>query len=173
MTIGLPSDEAVGVEADPDALRGIGLCRRLEAGSAHRERGTHRHEIGRVGQLAVGRVAGDHPHRHPGSGKGSAIVGDRPAPGVRLLDCRPQGTEARGLGRLRGRDLVALDRGDDALVPYPLEGVDDRDDGDDRSVERRRRIGDARDELWRNGGTRSVVDEHEGVVRQAGRAQRG
>ena len=141
--------------------------------AAVRQLRAHRDEVGGLGQLAVGRVARDDVDRHAGRREGAGVIGDRPSPGVRLLDRGAERAEARGLRRLRGHDLVALDRCDHPLAADALQGVDDRDDRHDGTAPPRGPPRhDGRDQLRRDRRAGRVVDEDERLVSVAGAGQR-
>ena len=157
--------EPMGVEADPPARPGGPGC---HAGRSRGELRAHRHEVGRVGELAVGGVARDHVDRHAGRGEGAGVIGDRAAPGVRLLDGGAQRPEPRRLRRLGGDDLLALDWCDHPLAAHPLQRVDHRNHRHDRAVHRARGVDNGLDQIGGHGRAGGVVDEDERVVGVAG-----
>ena len=159
-------DEPVSVEPDPPPAAGGRIGGR--AGRRGRQLRAHGDEVGGLGELAVGRVAGNDVDGHAGRGEGAGVIGDRASPGVRLLDRGAQRAEAGGLRRLGGHDLFALDRCDHPLAAHALQGVDDRDDRHDRTVHLAAGPYDCRDELRRDRRTGRVVNEDERLVVVAG-----
>ena len=134
------------------------------AGRRGRQLRAHRDEVGGLGELAVGRVAGNDVDGHACRREGAGVIGDRASPGVRLLDRGTERAEARGLRRLGGHDLVALDRCDHPLAADALQGVDDRDDRHDGTAPVAARLDDGRDQLRRDRRAGGVVDDDERVV---------
>ena len=138
MRIGASGDQPVGVEADPHPPAGCPAAGAADAGRASREepRSATR-SLGSV-SLQVGRVPGNDVNRHARGREGARVIGDRPAPGVSLLDGRPERAEPRRLRGLGAGDLVALDRADHPRVADSLQRVDHRDDRHDGAIDRGR-----------------------------------
>ena len=103
--------------------------------------------------------------RHARGSERARVIGDRPSPGVRLLDRGAKGAEARGLRCLRGRHFLTFDGRHDSAALDPFQRVHDRHHRHDRPLRPLgRRRHDRPDQLGAHGRPRRVVDQDEGSV---------